>query len=211
MRRNLLAAGLALLPTLAQAHGDIDGLNRFTAGALHPLLVPAHAVALLALALLIGQRGLASGHHALTVLLVALLAGLGAAATTVGQDLDLPVLIIGTACALAVVAARPVPPWLLWLVASLIGIGVGVGSAPDVADTTGRWTSVTGTALGAFLTVSLVAAVTDSLRQPWTRIGMRVVGSWLAASALLVLALAAATPATRHDQNTPMAGMSSAR
>jgi hypothetical protein len=211
MLQALLATGLALLPSLAQAHGDIDGLNRFVSGALHPLLVPAHAVALLALGLLVGQRSLAVGHHALTALLMALLASLVVAGTATGLDLDIWVLLIGAGCALAVVAALAVPPWLLGWAAALIGVGIGLGSAPDSTDSAARWTSLAGTGLGVFLTVTLVAGVTDTLRQPWTRIGMRVVGSWLAASALLVLALAATGPVARPTQTAPVAGVPSAR
>jgi hypothetical protein len=202
---------LALLPSLAQAHGDIEGLNRFVAGGLHPLLVPAHAVALLALGLLVGQRGLAVGHHALTALLLALLASLGMAATTTGIDLDTLVLVVGAGCAIAVVTALAVPAWLLGGAAAMIGVGVGLGSAPEGADSAERWAALAGTGLGAFLVVSLVAAVVDNLRASWTRVGLRVVGSWLAASALLVLALAAVGPTGKPGAAPPVAGVTTAR
>jgi len=41
-------------------------------------------------------------------------------------------------------------------------------------------------ALGAFAVVTLVALLA---RRPWQRIGVRIVGAWIAASAILVLAV----------------------
>ena len=40
----------------AQAHVPIEGVGGFYGGLLHPILVPAHALALLALGIFIGRR-----------------------------------------------------------------------------------------------------------------------------------------------------------
>jgi hypothetical protein len=46
-----------------------------------------------------------------------------------------------------------------------------------------------GSAVSAFAIVALVAALTAGAKPVWFRTGMRIVGSWAAAIALLVLAL----------------------
>jgi urease accessory protein len=56
------------------------------------------------------------------------------------------------------------------------------------------WLTLAGTGLGAVLILSYVGGIAAWLRQPWQRIGIRVAGSWTAASALLVLALALVGP-----------------
>lgn len=52
------AAATALAQAAAWAHGSVPGLGSFASGVLHPLLAPPHALALVALGLLLGQRGL---------------------------------------------------------------------------------------------------------------------------------------------------------
>ena len=54
---------------------------------------------------------------------------------------------------------------------------------PDGGDPTG------GTVLGATLILGLVAFAASRPTRDWQRIGVRILGSWAAASALLVLAL----------------------
>ena len=49
-----------------------------------------------------------------------------------------------------------------------------------------------GTALAAILDVFYTAAAVERLRRDWQRILVRVLGSWICASASLVLALALA-------------------
>lgn len=206
----LALTALAMVPSLAGAHGDIKGLGSFYAGALHPFLVPAHLVALLGLGLLVGQRGLAFGRYPMLALLLALLTGLVASGSVAGFDLERPVLGGAALCALAVVAALPLPRWALFALAALIGAGIGLGSAPEGRFESARWSSLAGTGLGAFLAVIVVGALVDRLRPSWARVGIRIAGSWLAASALLVLALSfVTTPPVRGS--SPVAGANAAR
>ena len=46
-----------------------------------------------------------------------------------------------------------------------------------------------GTALGACLAVAVVGAMTSYLTTTWQQIAVRVLGSWIAASAILVFAM----------------------
>ena len=58
MQRCLTAALLLLAPGVALAHGPMPGVGSFYGGLLHPVMVPSHLITLVALGLLIGQRGL---------------------------------------------------------------------------------------------------------------------------------------------------------
>jgi hypothetical protein len=49
--------------------------------------------------------------------------------------------------------------------------------------------SQVGFAVAAIVIVALAMAIAMLARRPWQRIGVRVLGSWIAASAILVLAL----------------------
>lgn len=200
------AAGLgALLAGPALAHSPIPGIGHFYNGMLHPALVPAHALALLAMGLWLGQRGVASGGLALAAFSLALPAGLALATvlTVADSTTDALLLAIGGSLALSVAAARSGPRWLSAALALVMGLALGLGSLPDKLSSTPLWLSLAGTWLGATLVIAWVAALQEWARRDWMRLGMRVVGSWLAASALIVLALAWVGPRRAAAVETP--------
>jgi hypothetical protein len=78
------------------------------------------------------------------------------------------------------------------LLAAVAGMALGLDSPPEAISIAVATTMLIGTALGASLALALVVAGASYVgAQKWAapRIGMRVLGSWIAASALLVLAL----------------------
>ena len=192
--------GLVLaLPALpAHAHSPIAGVNDFYAGALHPFVSPAHLIALLALGLAIGQRaqGEGAGDGAmgrakapLLALLLALPIGLATHRLAGDPANDHVLLVLAAGLGLAVAARRALPQVALVLLAAVCAIVVGWGSGPGAIDGRARWMILAGTGAAALLLVSYVAIMTSVAARPWLRIAVRVVGSWLAAAALLVLAL----------------------
>lgn len=197
MRRRPLQAGTAVAcaawPAAASAHGDLERFGPFWAGALHSLLVPGHLLALLALALWIGQRGLQPARFALVALLAGLVAG-SAATLLAGwpHDTEHVLLLVGALIALAVAWSRPLAVALLVTLAAVVGAALALGAPPEAAAPRwARWTQSAGTVVGAFFMVAALAALADRARANWARIGTRVVASWLAAAALIVLALGA--------------------
>lgn len=177
------------LPLAASAHSPIPGIGRFYSGAVHPFLVPAQWLALLALGLLFGQRSMAKTGVALAVLLAGLVAGLGIG--HVHGDVDTDALLLGCCAVLAlgVALARPWPQWLLALAAAVVGAAIGLSSAPDGLSGWEHTGSLAGSAFGALLFTLWIVAMTEFAKGTWPKIIVRVLGSWLAASALLVLAL----------------------
>jgi hydrogenase/urease accessory protein HupE len=157
---------------------------------LHPLAVPAHALALLALGLLIGQQGAGRRLVPFVTFVAGLVAGLAAIAFAAGPTSAADVLLAAAAMAAALVAlARPVPAPACAALAAIAGVALGLDSPPEVISIAAATVMLIGTALGTCLALALVVACARYVTRAWQQIGVRIVGSWIAASAILVLAL----------------------
>ena len=91
-------------------------------------------------------------------------------------------------------AAVPLPRALIALTASLVGLGVGLGSGPEAGTASARIVMLVGTGVGVCVWMFNVVGLVHEAKRPWLRIGVRVVGSWVTASALLVLSLSLVRP-----------------
>lgn len=189
--RRWAAAALFACPTLASAHGAVKDVGAFYGGMLHPFISPAHAVALLALGLLIGQRGLKlpASSHALGLLAAGLAVGLLASLALDTVWVEVPLLAVAMLLGLAVITERRLPAWLLLGAALFVGLAIGVDSGVNDIEAGLRWKALLGTLVAATLAPACIAGFVSDLRQAWARIGVRIVGSWLTAAAMLVLTL----------------------
>jgi urease accessory protein len=180
-----------LFPSHAEAHLNSSGLGPVYDGLLHFLLSPEDLLPVLALALLAGQRGADYGRRAMFVLPVAwFLGGLTGLATKASDGTALTcisfLLLGGLLAANARVSLRATT-----MLAVLVGLfhgylnGAGMGLPATGA------LALLGLVFGVFVLVAIAAAFVVQLRQPWTRIAVRVVGSWIVASSLLMLGWAA--------------------
>jgi urease accessory protein len=172
------------------AHAPFVGVEGFYGGLLHPLLVPAHAMAILALGLLISRHASRQRNALSLVFAVGLAAGLAAIAAGSGPTPAGDV-VIGAAglCGLLVALARPWPPVIGGCLAAAAGAAIGLDSPPEVISLRTATVMLIGTGLGGVIFLALIVEGASALTRDWQRIGMRVVGSWIAASAILVLAL----------------------
>ncbi|MBK1688030.1 hypothetical protein [Rubrivivax gelatinosus] len=189
MRGRRAAAATLALPLPALAHGAVKAVDAFYDGALHLLLTPAAAIALLALGLALGQRGLQAARPALAALALALAAGLLAGAApgpAIAREL---LLVLAVLTGLSVVLHRPWPPLALVPMAALVGAAAGWVSAPGPAVGAVRAGSLLGAFVAALLLAACAAGLVQQARPAWARIGVRVAGSWLTASAVMVLML----------------------
>jgi hydrogenase/urease accessory protein HupE len=157
------------------------------AGLLHPLTLPAHVLALVALALLIGaQRAWLS----LAAFALGLAGGLAAIALGTGETPALDILLAATALAGGLVAlAQPLPAAGTAGIAAIAGATLGLDSPPEAISIAAATAMLIGTGIGACLALILIAIFANLLAREWQRIGLRIIGSWMAASAILVLAL----------------------
>jgi hydrogenase/urease accessory protein HupE len=183
---------MALAAAPAAAHAPIPGIGNFYNGALHPFVSPAHAIALVALGLWLGQHGLAVAKQPLVALAIGLVAGLGLHRVTGEPDTDRVLLGLAAFSGLAVAAQRLAPKWLLAGIAAGIGLAVGVASGFAEAGETEPWSALAGAFTGAVLAAGYTAAMVTLAQRAWLRVAVRVIGSWCAAAAVLVLALSLA-------------------
>ena len=188
-RRSKLLAGACgvLLPSAAVAHLPTIGLGPVYDGVFHLLLSPEDLLPVIALALLCGQRGAPYGRRALWLVPLAWFAG-GLFGLFVGNNHGAALnwvsflLLGGLVATNARISLR-----LLTALAALLGCfhgyldGAGINRFDD-----GTYALV-GLTLAVFVVVALFASLVVPLRQQWARVAVRVAGSWIAASGLLML------------------------
>ena len=188
----LLAAG----PTAAYAHLVTTGLGPVYDGIGHFLLSPDDLLPAVALALFAGLRGPLPGRLALFALPAAWLLG-GLIGELAGGAPHFPLtpfsfLVIG----ILVAADARLAPALVLSLAIALGLlhgflnGVAINEAGASVPL-----EVSGIMAMLFVLVALVAAFVISLRPPWARIVVRIAGSWIAATGLLLLGWALHKPA----------------
>ena len=187
-------AGLAVaLPVLlpieeACAHPAFAGATGFYGGLLHPLFVPTHAIAVLSLGLLIGQQ-LPHGRWPVALAYAAGL-GIGFAAMILAfaPRFSAEALLAITAIVGALVALARVLPWpIVCVLALAVGIALAFDSSPGGISVREANVIIVGTFCGAVILLWAILVVVASFRREWQKLGMRILGSWIAASALLAL------------------------
>lgn len=165
-------------------------LGAGVSGLLHPLSTPTHVVVLTGLSLIAGRNFVPAGAAIIGAFAVGLAAGLGAIAWGVGETPASDVLLASaTLCGLMAASGITVPVPLAVPVALVSGSALGLDSPPESILLGEAVAMLIGTACGGIgaLTVSVLAASRIArLRQG---IVLRVAGSWIAAIAILVLAL----------------------
>ena len=189
-RARLLLIAAVLLPVdVAIAHAPLEGASGFSGGALHPLFVPAHALAILATGLLVGQQAPRRPWPA-ACYGGGLLAGLVAIASAVAPELAGEAVLAAAAASGALVGlARPIPALLINALALVTGLALALDSPPQAVSLQEANATLAGTFCGAVVLLLVVVEGTTLLRRDWQRIGMRILGSWTAASAIMALTL----------------------
>jgi urease accessory protein len=178
----------------AEAHLNTTGMGPIYDGLMHFLMSPEDFIPVLALAFLAGLRGATHGRRALftipTAWLLGGLIGLSAVAANLHPFIAAAwFLLLGILLA----ADAKISLRLTTGIAALLGLyhgylnGTGLGTSTDAA------IALLGLVFGVFVLVALAAAFVVRLRAEWARIAVRVAGSWIAASGLLMLGWAVRT------------------
>ena len=190
--RLLAVAFLLFLPGAVLAHSPIKGMDSFYNGVLHPVLVPAHLLAIMTAGLLIGQQGVKRMQAPLITFLFILIAAL----TATGYfDLALPestgvMLLLSMAVLSGVLVALEMELSLMPLMAIgvVVALLVGMDSSQPELQGRAKLAILTGTGVGGFLLILYAAAAAEFANRAWQKIGIRILGSWATASAFIVLA-----------------------
>jgi len=186
--RGLVVLAIALGCGPARAHLEATGLGPAYDGMLHFLTSPEDLLPAVALALLAGLRGAAHSRRTLFTLpaawLLGGLAGLNAASVSAGPVAAAFWLVLLGGL---VVADAPLSLRSMTLLAALLGLVHGALNGSGMGLSTAAVVALFGLAATVFVVVVLVAALCVALRSPWARVAVRVAGSWIAASGLLLL------------------------
>lgn len=171
----------------ANAHLVSTGLGPFYDGLGHLAVTPEDVLAVVAVGLLAGLRGKEHGRAAMLVLPTAWLAGgwLGVALVPPAA----PAVAVSSLLVLGVLVAvdRHWPRPATVALAAIVGLAHGYLGGGALAASPGGGLGVLGSVTGVFLLVTGCAAAVVGQQAPWTRIAVRVAGSWIAAVGLLML------------------------
>ncbi len=159
-------------------------------GGVTQFFVPSHLLAVVALGLLAGQHAERFPLSLLAAFTLGLLAGSITVASAIRDNpASLGLLMLAAVAAGLVIAAYAISEWLAAVMAFAVGSALPLNAPPHELTIVNAIASQAGLAVAAILVLALVAAIAMQATRPWQRIGLRVVGSWIAASAILVLAL----------------------
>lgn len=185
----LLITGLITLPSAAQAHLVNSGLGPFYDGSLHLLLSPGDLLGLIAIALLGGLHGPTTGRLvAMTLPLCWLLAGLIGMQLPALLDLPWLTMLAFATFGLLIAADVKLPPVVIGLLAALYAVLQGLQNGSALASIGAEMTALFGIVMTSLVIALLIAAAVVLLRTPWSRILIRVAGSWLVAVGVMMLA-----------------------
>ncbi len=166
-------------------------MGELVGGFLHPLLTPPHLLVLLSLGLLFGRKRPPRLQQTMLAFTAAAAAGLIVSGTGVVTEVYPTFIIaIGLITGGFIALAVPLPAWVHAAAGIAAGLALGLDSGVDPG-TAGAAAAKTLFATWVSLFVWVVNVAFYSARLPayqWLQIGVRVVGSWIAAVAFLMLA-----------------------
>ena len=197
LRRRALGALIAVVlpPLPAHAHTPIEGLGTFYSHLLHPLSVLSHALLLISVGIMLGQQGRARARRALMVLAGAFMFGLAAESSTSINIVREPMLILAALTIGAAVSLDwRLPDLATSSLAAYSGLLVGLDSGPGLAGLRETALATAGVTMGVMYLTTTIAGALVALDKPWQRVGIRIVGSWIVAVSILVLALSIVGP-----------------
>ncbi len=115
---------------------------------------------------------------------------LGLTAAGVGGEIPQPVLCVIALCLGGLVAlGKTLPPLLIHALCLASALALGLDSGVE----TGGWAAITKTLVGTWaglilLTLYPALASSNATGKPWAGTGVRILGSWIVAVSLMVLA-----------------------
>ncbi len=182
-----IAALAVLLPSQAWAHLVNTGMGPVYDGIGHLLLTPEDLVPVLALSCYCGLRGPQAGRWAMFVLPVAWCTG-GLIGLRLDLEINVPITALSFLLLGGLVAAdAKLPVQVIAPLIVLVGLVHGVLNGLILKTGPGG-PAILGIMGALFVLVTLLSAVVVSLERSWSRIVVRVAGSWVAACGILMIA-----------------------
>jgi hydrogenase/urease accessory protein HupE len=177
----------------ASAHMLDNRFGDFYGGVLHPLTALEHALPILAVGLLAGQQGERAARWLVLAFPLALLIGAGLPAVIAAPLPSARLLNAASfvVLGLLVAAGWRLPLTLLIALGAVFGFGHGYENGRAMAPDTAVHLFVLGVASAGGIVTALVSAATlDLAARRWSRVGVRILGSWIAAIGIMTIGLA---------------------
>lgn len=188
--RLLGGAGAAVASESAWAH-TTKGVSDFHAGFLHPLTAPEHIIAFVALGILASLQG----RYGLRALIFFWSAGAVGATAALWMPAYTVIDLVNVASMMVwgglVAANWSYPAAILYPLALLFGLTHGLANGDAIEPPLKAYLFIPGYVVASIVVVSIGLVTSDWLLQRqigWVKIALRVVGSWIAAIGVLVLA-----------------------
>jgi len=167
----------------------------FIQGLLHPVLTPSHIVLLVSLGLIIGQQGIKLAYIASIIVSIALGMFLKDR-LDINVNIELILLVLALIVSLLTVLKLRLPRLFILFFIISSSLIIAYDSDPIVIPGAGtnsinNW--LLGALMGILATVEIVSLIATFLRRFWDGVILRVIGSWIATSAIFILALSLTT------------------
>ncbi len=185
--------GVCLLAPAAHAHtGTSTEPLGIVAGFLHPLTIPAHLLAILISAILVGQQGMKALGYSVVLFSLTFILGLVLSRYYMPpREIALAFTALTILCGILVVISLKLPR-LIYLPLIVAASGL-VGLDSDfVASRNAVFAAGAGAFFASvfvFMNLGILVAKIYEDWPDWMQIGVRTVGSWIAAVSLLTFAL----------------------
>ena len=182
--------GVLAIPSTAEAHLVTSGAGPFFDGVAHFLVSMDDLLVVVALALFSGLLGKSAARWVLLTLPIAWFVGMVLSVLFAGLKEDglwaTGATLLGSGLLLS---CNPnLPPWLIASIVGVIGLLHGSLNGAAMRATETAAIASLGIVSAASVVTLLLSATAVSVRIAWHRIVLRVIGSWIAAFGLLVLA-----------------------
>lgn len=180
----LLSAGSPVL-----AHISAGGIVDSYSGLLHPFTEPLHIISILGLGFLLTQQGKAIPPGGWLAFCAASVVGLVAFSLGLTPPVTLVLLPLTMLMGILVAVRPTLPRWFCMLLSISTGLMLGLDSIAETSGLGKLVITIFSTTTGLGVALLIVIGWGDYFTRDWQKIGIRVIGSWVAASALLVFAL----------------------
>ncbi|MBT8148197.1 MAG: HupE/UreJ family protein [Gammaproteobacteria bacterium] len=192
--RVILGVLALITPVLAQAHSPYPGVRGFYVGALHPLTTPSHVLLIIAISIVLGIRVTEGRMRYLATIFSATAAGLILAFVLASFfPSALLILLLTTVLGILIIVPASLPGWALVVLAGASGFLLALESIPDPGVFLDVLITVVGSLVGIHYLIMYGSKGASYALDRWDsqvmQIGIKVVGSWITAIGLLMLAL----------------------
>lgn len=179
-----------LIPDIASAHSLFKNVHNFYNGMLHPLFVPAHILMIISIGLFLGQQGPQKSLKSIALFFLMMVFGLLLAGYSASYASESVLLLITTITGILVSVKPNISKLATAILAAVAGLFLGMDSTQDGLSGNNQFVALFGSGLGIYLFFLYPMSFAESFsKSVWQKITIRIIGSWLAASSIMVLAL----------------------